>query len=80
AHLYLRRAVALRSLVGSTDEAARRLTARAVAGTRRRREVDREGRDAAVRDEVRATVEQVAARPEEERRAGLVDTGYLMPH
>ncbi|MDN4163010.1 acyl-CoA dehydrogenase [Nocardioides abyssi] len=80
AHLYLRRAVALRSLVGSTDEAARRLTARAVAGTRRRLEVDLEGRDAAVRDEVRATVEQVAARPEEERRAGLVDTGYLMPH
>ncbi|GGO69044.1 acyl-CoA dehydrogenase [Nocardioides deserti] len=80
AHLYLRRAVALRSLVGSTDEAARRLTARAVAGTRRRLEVDLEGRDAAVRDEVRATVGSIAARPEEERRAGLVDTGYLMPH
>ncbi len=80
AHLYLRRAVALRSLVGSTDEAARRLAARAVAGTRRRLEVDLEGRDAAVRDEVRATVESIAARPEEERRAGLVDTGYLMPH
>ncbi|NHC21617.1 acyl-CoA dehydrogenase [Nocardioides sp. IC4_145] len=80
AHLYLRRAVALRSLVGSTDEAARRLAARAVAGTRRRLAVDLEGRDAAVRDEVRATVESIAARPEEERRAGLVDTGYLMPH
>ncbi|WKN50290.1 acyl-CoA dehydrogenase [Nocardioides sp. Arc9.136] len=80
AHLYLRRAVALRALLGSSDEAARRLAARAVAGTRRALEVDLEGRDAEVRDEVRAAVEQVAARPAAEQRAGLVDTGLLMPH
>ncbi|MBC9731851.1 acyl-CoA dehydrogenase [Nocardioides marmotae] len=80
AHLYLRRAVALRSLLGSTDEAARRLTARAVGGTRRRLEVDLEGRDEAVRADVRARVEAIAARPEDERRAALVEAGYLMPH
>ncbi len=58
AHLYLRRALALRALVGGADAAAERLTARAVAGVRRRAEVDLEGRDEAVRDDVRATVER----------------------
>ncbi|MDN4175351.1 acyl-CoA dehydrogenase [Nocardioides sp. SOB77] len=80
AHLYLRRAVALRSLLGSSDEAARRLTGRAVAGTRRRLEVDLEGRDEAVRAEVRTRVEAIAGRAEDERRAALVEAGYLMPH
>ncbi|WP_435741350.1 acyl-CoA dehydrogenase family protein [Nocardioides sp. SYSU DS0663] len=80
AHLYLRRAVALRSLVGDTDEAARSLASRATAGTRRRVDVDLDGRDTAVRDEVRATVERIAATPADRRRAALVDTGYLTPH
>ncbi len=42
--------------------------------------VDLEGRDEAVRPSVRADVESVAALPETERRAALVDTGLLMPH
>ena len=46
AHLYLRRALSLRSLVESSDAAAERLTDRAVAGVRRKVHVDLEGRDA----------------------------------
>ncbi len=80
AHLYLRRALTLRAIVGDGDEAAERLTAAAVAGVRRRVELDLEGRDEPVRDQVRATVERIAALPDDERRAAFVETGYLMPH
>ena len=80
AHLYLRRALALRGLVGDADSAAVRLTHRAVAGVRRQVEVDLDGRDEAVRPGVRATAEQIAGRPDSGRRAALVETGYLTPH
>ena len=78
AHLYLRRAVALRALLGPADDAAERLLRRAEAGTRRRVEVDLEGRDEPIREEVRATVAEIAAA--EDRRTALVDAGYLTPH
>ncbi len=80
AHLYLRRALALRALAGSADDAATRLTVAAVTGARRRVHLDLGGRDEAVREEVRATVERIAALPERERRAAFVETGYLTPH
>ena len=80
AHLYLRRAVSLRALVGSADAAAARLTDAAVAGVRRRVDVDLGGLDEPVRGEARATAERVAALPVAEQRAALVDTGYLTPH
>ena len=60
AHLYLRRAMSLRSLVEASDAAAERLTDRAVAGVRRQVHVDLEGRDEAIRADVRA--EAAAAR------------------
>jgi alkylation response protein AidB-like acyl-CoA dehydrogenase len=80
AHLYLRRALALRGLLGGADEAAERLTASAVAGVRRRVQLDLEGRDDAIRDEIRTGVEAVAALAPEDRRAALVETGFLTPH
>lgn len=80
AHLYLRRALALRAIAGSSDAAAERLTAAAVAGVRRRVELDLEGRDDAVRPEVQEKVAALAALPDGERRGGFVETGYLTPH
>ncbi|MEV5003183.1 acyl-CoA dehydrogenase family protein [Nocardioides sp. LML1-1-1.1] len=80
AHLYLRRALTLRALVGSADDAAERITAAAVAGVRRRVDVDLEGRDAAVRPGVAAEAARIGAMPEVERRAALVEAGYLTPH
>jgi alkylation response protein AidB-like acyl-CoA dehydrogenase len=80
AHLYLRRALALRGLVGDAEAAALRLAARAGDGVRRKVEVDLGGRDEAVRPEVRAVAEELGALPEEERRAALVETCYLTPH
>jgi alkylation response protein AidB-like acyl-CoA dehydrogenase len=78
AHLYLRRALALRALLGDGDAAAERLLASAVSGVRRRVEVDLDGRDEPIRDGIRETVTGIAAA--EDRRTALVDTGYLTPH
>jgi alkylation response protein AidB-like acyl-CoA dehydrogenase len=80
AHLYLRRALSLRALVGDSDAAAERLTAAAIGGVRRRVQLDLEGRDEAIRAEVRANVERIAALPAGEQRAAFVETGYLTPH
>ncbi|MEJ7831955.1 MAG: acyl-CoA dehydrogenase [Nocardioides sp.] len=80
AHLYLRRAVTLRALLGDGDAAAERLTARAVDGVRRRVQVDLEGRDEMIREEVRAEVATIAAVAPDARRAALVEAGYLTPH
>jgi 3-oxochol-4-en-24-oyl-CoA dehydrogenase len=78
AHLYLRRALALRALFGDADAAAERLVGRAVAGVRRRAEVDLDGRDEPIRDRIRETVAGIAAA--DDRRAALVEAGYLTPH
>jgi alkylation response protein AidB-like acyl-CoA dehydrogenase len=80
AHLYLRRAVALRSMLGSSDGFAASLTTRAIAGRRRRVEVDLGGRDEGVRDDVRRRVGEIAALPADQQRPALVDAGYLTPH
>lgn len=80
AHLYLRRALTLRALTGSADGAAERITTAAVAGVRRRVDVDLEGRDAAVRPAVAAEAARIGALPAEQRRAALVEAGYLTPH
>jgi len=80
AHFYLRRAIALRTLLGSGDTHAIALAGRALSGVRRTVTADLEGRDEAVRASVRDLVAAVAALPEPERRAALVESGLLTPH
>lgn len=80
AHLYLRRAIALRSWLGSGDHHASRLAARAVAGARRALVIDLDGKDAAVRAGVRERVAAIAALGESDRRPALVESGLLAPH
>jgi alkylation response protein AidB-like acyl-CoA dehydrogenase len=80
AHFYLRRAVALRSLLGSGERHARSLAARARDGVRRKVAVDLEGRDIDVRAEIRPIVRGIAAQPEAERRGTLVEHGLIAPH
>lgn len=77
AHLYLRRAVALRGLLGPGDVYAERLARRTVAGQRRRLRIELAGAEG-LRERVRARVAEIAARPD--RRRALVDSGYLVPH
>ncbi|MGN0064707.1 MAG: acyl-CoA dehydrogenase family protein, partial [Nocardioides sp.] len=76
AHFYLRRAVSLRNLVGRGH--AEELAALAATGVRRKVDVDLEGRDEAVRPQVRETVARIAGSADQ--RAELVETGYLTPH
>ncbi len=81
AHLYLRRAVALRSLLGSGDLHARQVADTARQGVRRSMTIDLGGRDVAVRSQVRGLVAEVAAGPDDaRRRTVLAECGLLAPH
>lgn len=80
AHLYLRRAIALRSWLGSGDHHARRLAERATAGQRRELAIDLGGQDAEIRVGIRDQAGWIGSLPESERRAALVETGFLAPH
>jgi alkylation response protein AidB-like acyl-CoA dehydrogenase len=80
AHLYLRRAVALRSWLGGSDRHALQLARRAVVGERRALAIDLGGEDSAIRAELRASAADIAARPEGEWLAALVESGFLAPH
>ena len=83
AHLYLRRAVALRAtvaaLTGGGEASAARLARRAVEGQRRTLEIDFEGTDEEFRVSTRAELGTIAALPADEQRAALAHAGYLMP-
>jgi alkylation response protein AidB-like acyl-CoA dehydrogenase len=76
AHLYLRRALALRQLLGGGAAWRERTTALALAGARRRLALTVTG---PVAQAARAVAESVAALPPERRRAALADAGYVAP-
>lgn len=79
AHLYLRRAVALRQLFGGGGAPHwRRRTATLARDGARRRMTTPTG--TADRTHIRATVARIAAEPENRRRQVLAETGYLTPH
>jgi alkylation response protein AidB-like acyl-CoA dehydrogenase len=78
AHLYLRRAIALRAVVGGSDHWRRRVAELTAAGTRRQLHIELDVEDR--RPEVRQQVAAIAAVPEGERRRALAESGYLMPH
>jgi len=84
AHLYLRRALALRTIVAAvadgSDQAAIRLTAAAADGRRREVELDFAGADEPFRSRTRDELSAIAALPESDQRGALADSGYLMPH
>jgi alkylation response protein AidB-like acyl-CoA dehydrogenase len=80
AHLYLRRAVSTRQLLGPTAEWRTGLARLAMAGARRTLTVPLGPEVEADRPSVRATVDEIAALPTERHRTGLADTGLLTPH
>jgi len=84
AHLYLRRAIALRLVIGavagSAEQSAARLARRAGTGQRRVPEIDFGGTDEEFRTTTRTAVEAIAGLPADQQRAALVESGYLMPH
>jgi len=79
AHLYLRRAVALRALL-DPNRAAVDATDLTRAGVRRGNAVDLPPEAEQVRTEVRAFVEQIAGLDAAAQKSALIESGYVMPH
>ena len=77
AHLYLRRALALR---GTAGDAALDVARLALAGVDRRPALDLPPEAEAYRAQVRAFLEEYRRAPENRRRSLLVRSGYAFPH
>ncbi|MFT4299667.1 MAG: acyl-CoA dehydrogenase [Aeromicrobium sp.] len=81
AHLYYRRALAIRSQLGTREARAARVADDALAGISRSMDIELPPEADAVRAEVRAELASVAAiSDEEERFVALGDGGWVMPH
>ena len=80
AHLYLRRAMSNRLLLGGTDLWRTEVADAALAGVRRSTHIDLEGADGHLRDDVRALVARIAGLPGAERRAAMAEAGLVAPH
>jgi alkylation response protein AidB-like acyl-CoA dehydrogenase len=80
AHLYLRRALASRQLLGPTAHWRMRLAELALAGARRTLAVQPDPAVEPERAALRAEAERIAALPAAERHARLAETGLLTPH
>ncbi len=80
AHLYLRRAMTTRLLLGGSDRSRAELADAALAGRRRSTHLDLGGRDERVRAEVRALLARVMRRAPADRREALADAGLVAPH
>jgi alkylation response protein AidB-like acyl-CoA dehydrogenase len=80
AHLYLRRAIALRQVLGGTASWRTRLADLALAGVRRHQHIDLDVIGETRRQEIRALVADVVAAGEDGRQVALASTGLLMPH
>ncbi len=80
AHLYLKRATALRSLLPGADDARVRVATAVASGQRRSLTIDLPAEAEPARVRTRAFVEELRRHPTSEWRARLADAGYLAPH
>jgi alkylation response protein AidB-like acyl-CoA dehydrogenase len=80
AHLYLRRALALESLIGPVDRAREDVVRLVARGVRARVTVALPPEAEVFRQEARSFVERYAGLPKQARRKALSDSGYLVPH
>jgi len=79
AHLYMRRAITLQSLLRA-DEAAADLVDLSRRGVSRGKQVELPPEAEPIREEVRAFAESIKDLPADQQRARLIETGYVMPH
>jgi alkylation response protein AidB-like acyl-CoA dehydrogenase len=80
AHLYLRRAISLRTLLADAGDPGEDLYALTRSGIRRSYAVDLPPEAEEFRTAARAFVETYRATPEAQRRSVLFSSGYLVPH
>jgi alkylation response protein AidB-like acyl-CoA dehydrogenase len=79
AHVFLRRAIATRALLGSPASWRARAARLALDGARRRLALDLPAEAEAVRETVRAFIASIRDLPAVEQRQRLADEGYLAP-
>jgi alkylation response protein AidB-like acyl-CoA dehydrogenase len=79
AHVYLRRAMAMRSIMGPSSAWRTRVCELALGGTRRGLTVDLGPAGDAARTEVRAFLEEVAELPADEQHRRVADAGFIVP-
>jgi alkylation response protein AidB-like acyl-CoA dehydrogenase len=80
AHRYLKRAMAMRALVGDAHRWRRRVVELARAGVRRPATVDLPAEADALRDGVRAFLDDLKTHDKTEWRERMADAGYIAPH
>ena len=80
AHLYLRRAIALESLMGSVDLAREDIVRLMARGVRTKAAIELPPEAEAYREDARAVAKQVAGLSKDAKRKALSDSGYLVPH
>ncbi len=80
AHLYYRRALSLRALLGPSDEWAQRVAGLALSGIRRPVQVELPGGDAQLRAQIREELSAIAGLDGAERTRRLADGGWVVPH
>ncbi|WP_326636254.1 acyl-CoA dehydrogenase [Streptosporangium sp. NBC_01755] len=80
AHLYYRRALTLRALLGPSSEWAESVAELALNGVSRELEIELPEEAAELRESIRAEVAAFAALEGEEQKRALAKAGYVMPH
>ena len=80
AHLYFRRALTLRSLLGSSAEWAASVAAHGLSGVTREMEIDLPEESEEMRSSIRAEVAEIAALEGTEQKRALASGGFVMPH
>jgi len=80
AHLYLRRALALESVMGPVARARQEVTRWVTRGVKTKTTIALPPEAEPFRAEARRFVEEYQSLPKEKRRQALCDSGYLVPH
>jgi alkylation response protein AidB-like acyl-CoA dehydrogenase len=80
AHLHLRRAMTLAAVFGASENAPHTVTMLAAEGAKVDLAIDLPPEAEQFREEARAFRARYDLLPQEQRRAALIETGYLLPH
>ncbi|MEV4353562.1 acyl-CoA dehydrogenase [Nonomuraea sp. NPDC049625] len=80
AHLYYRRALTLRALLGSSSEWAAKVTGLALEGVAREMQIDLPEDAEELRESIRAEIAEIAQLEGKEQKRALADRGFVMPH
>ncbi|MEV7965173.1 acyl-CoA dehydrogenase [Sphaerisporangium sp. NPDC088356] len=80
AHLYFRRALTLRALLGSSAEWAESVASHALAGVAREMELDLPEDAEALRSSLREEIAEIAELEGKEQKRALAGKGFVMPH